>query len=122
MISLFMVLPLMHVWITSVEFLTDAETNLVLNFEKCHFMVHGGIVLGHSVSSRGIEVDKAKIDVITSLPYDASVREVRSFLRHPSFTRDLSRILARFPCHCPSFIRRMYILCLTSLAKRHLRN
>ena len=45
------------------------ETNLVLNFEKCHFMVHEGIVLGHWVSRRGIEVNKAKIDVIASLPY-----------------------------------------------------
>ncbi|KAL0549683.1 hypothetical protein IC582_014170 [Cucumis melo] len=39
------------------------ETNLVLNYEKYHFMVSYGIVLGHLVSSRGIEVDKAKIDV-----------------------------------------------------------
>ncbi|XP_027099229.2 uncharacterized protein [Coffea arabica] len=45
------------------------ETNLVLNWEKCHFMVEHGIVLGHVVSSRGIEVDKAKIDVISALPY-----------------------------------------------------
>ena len=40
------------------------ETNLVLNWEKCHFMVQEGIVLGHKISVRGIEVDKAKIDVI----------------------------------------------------------
>ena len=39
------------------------ETNLVLNYEKCHFMVQKGIVLGHVVSSRGIEVDKAKIEI-----------------------------------------------------------
>ena len=39
------------------------ETNLVLNFEKCHFMVEQGIVLGHTISSRGIEVDPAKIDI-----------------------------------------------------------
>ncbi|RDY08510.1 Retrovirus-related Pol polyprotein, partial [Mucuna pruriens] len=58
------------------------DTNLVLNFEKCHFMVTEGIVLGHLVSNRGIEVDKAKIDIITSLPNPASVREVRSFLGH----------------------------------------
>ncbi|RDY14459.1 Retrovirus-related Pol polyprotein from transposon 17.6, partial [Mucuna pruriens] len=57
------------------------ETDLVLNFEKCHFMVAEGIVLGHLVSSRGIEVDKAKIDVITSLPNPASVREVRFYRR-----------------------------------------
>ncbi|RDX86795.1 Retrovirus-related Pol polyprotein, partial [Mucuna pruriens] len=51
------------------------DTNLVLNFEKCHFMVTEGTVLGHLVSNRGIEVDKAKIDIITSLPNPASVRE-----------------------------------------------
>ncbi|RDY12398.1 Retrovirus-related Pol polyprotein, partial [Mucuna pruriens] len=63
------------------------DTNLVLNFEKCHFMVTEGIVLGHLVSNRGIEVDKAKIDVITSLPNPTSVREVRSFLGHAGFYR-----------------------------------
>ncbi|GKF41020.1 hypothetical protein Tco_0124362, partial [Tanacetum coccineum] len=36
------------------------ETNLVLNWEKCHFMVKEGIVLGHKISKAGIEVDKAK--------------------------------------------------------------
>ncbi|GJT81931.1 reverse transcriptase domain-containing protein [Tanacetum coccineum] len=40
------------------------EMNLVLNWEKCHFMVKEGIVLGHKISKAGIEVDKAKIDVI----------------------------------------------------------
>ena len=39
------------------------EKNLVLNWEKCHFMVNQGIVLGHIISNRGIEVDKAKIDL-----------------------------------------------------------
>ncbi|RDX73928.1 Retrovirus-related Pol polyprotein, partial [Mucuna pruriens] len=51
------------------------DTNLMLNFEKCHFMVTEGIVLGHLVSNRDIEVDKSKIDVIISLPNPASVRE-----------------------------------------------
>lgn len=37
------------------------ETNLVLNWEKCHFTVQEGIVLGHRVSAKGIEVDKVKI-------------------------------------------------------------
>ncbi|RDX73053.1 Retrovirus-related Pol polyprotein from transposon 17.6, partial [Mucuna pruriens] len=62
------------------------DTNLVLNFEKCHFMVTEGIVLGHLVSNRGIEVDKSKIDIITSLPNPTSVREVRSFLGHNRLT------------------------------------
>ncbi|RDX70206.1 Retrovirus-related Pol polyprotein from transposon 17.6, partial [Mucuna pruriens] len=63
------------------------DTNLVLNFEKCHFMVAKGTVFGHLVSNRGIEVDKAKIDIITSLPNPTSVREVRSFLGHAGFYR-----------------------------------
>ncbi|RDX90219.1 Retrovirus-related Pol polyprotein from transposon 17.6, partial [Mucuna pruriens] len=63
------------------------NTNLMLNFEKCHFMVTEGIVLGHLVSNRGIEVDKSKIDIITSLPNPTSVWEVRSFLGHAGFYR-----------------------------------
>ncbi|RDX96137.1 Retrovirus-related Pol polyprotein from transposon opus, partial [Mucuna pruriens] len=57
------------------------DTNLVLNFEKCHVMVTKGIVLGHQVSNRGIEVDKSKIDVITSLPNPTSVRELGPAIR-----------------------------------------
>ncbi|RDX82360.1 Retrovirus-related Pol polyprotein from transposon 17.6, partial [Mucuna pruriens] len=63
------------------------DTNLVLNLEKCHFMVTEGIVLGHLVSNRGIEVDKSKINIITSLPNPTSVWKVSSFLGHASFYR-----------------------------------
>ncbi|GJT73596.1 hypothetical protein Tco_1032882 [Tanacetum coccineum] len=45
------------------------DTNLCLNWEKSHFMVKEGIVLGHKISKNGIEVDKAKVDVIAKLPY-----------------------------------------------------
>ena len=41
--------------------------DLVLNWEKCHFMVKEGIVLGHVISERGIEVDKAKIETLEKL-------------------------------------------------------
>ena len=44
------------------------DTSLVLNSEKCHFMVNEGIVLGHKISERGIEVDKAKVDAIEKMP------------------------------------------------------
>ena len=43
------------------------QTNLVLNWEKWHFMVNEGIVLGHKISERGIEVDKAKVDAIEKM-------------------------------------------------------
>ncbi|KAJ9536802.1 hypothetical protein OSB04_un000026 [Centaurea solstitialis] len=55
------------------------ETDLVLNWEKCHFMVKEGIVLGHLISKRGIEVDKAKLEVI---PEPTTVKGIRSFLGH----------------------------------------
>ncbi|CAM8978287.1 unnamed protein product [Rhodiola kirilowii] len=59
--------------------------NLVLNYEKCHFMVTHGVVLGHIVSQEGIEVDKAKIDLIMTLPYPSTVRDIQSFLGHAGF-------------------------------------
>ena len=63
------------------------ETNLVLNWEKCHFMVQEGIVLGHRISTRGIEVDRAKIEAIEKLPPPSSVKGIRSFLGHAEFYR-----------------------------------
>ena len=63
------------------------EKNLVLNWEKCHFMVTQGIVLGHIVSKNGIEVDKAKVELISILPSPKCVRDIRSFLRHAGFYR-----------------------------------
>jgi hypothetical protein len=63
------------------------EKHLVLNWEKCHFMVREGIVLGHLVSERGIEVDCAKIEVIENLPPPTNIKGVRSFLGHAGFYR-----------------------------------
>ncbi|CAM8931970.1 unnamed protein product [Rhodiola kirilowii] len=63
------------------------DTNLVLNWEKCHFMVQEGIVLGHMVSHRGIEVDRAKVEVIEKLPPLKDVKGIRSFLEHAGFYR-----------------------------------
>nr|GEW04235.1 reverse transcriptase domain-containing protein [Tanacetum cinerariifolium] len=55
--------------------------------EKIHFMVKEGIVLGHKISKNGIEVDKAKVDVIAKLPHPTIVKGIRSFLGHAGFYR-----------------------------------
>ncbi|GJR94550.1 reverse transcriptase domain-containing protein [Tanacetum coccineum] len=58
------------------------DTNLCLNWEKTHFMVKEGIVLGHNISKNGIEVDKDKVDIIAKLPHPTTVKGVQSFLGH----------------------------------------
>ena len=63
------------------------KKHLVINWEKCHFMVREGIVLGHLVSERGIEVDRAKMEVIEQLPPPINIRGIRSFLGHAGFYR-----------------------------------
>ena len=60
---------------------------LVLSWEKSLFMVQEGVVLGHIVSGKGLEVDKAKIEVIQNLPLPGIVKDLRSFLGHVGFYR-----------------------------------
>jgi hypothetical protein len=62
-------------------------TDLVLNWEKCHFMVREGIVLGHKILEKGIKVDKAKIEVIEQLPPPTNVKGIRTSLGHVGFYR-----------------------------------
>ena len=50
-------------------------------------MVKHEIVLGHEISSRRIEVDKSKVEVITKLPKPKCLKDIRSFLGHADFYR-----------------------------------
>nr|GEY25595.1 reverse transcriptase domain-containing protein [Tanacetum cinerariifolium] len=63
------------------------DTKLCLYWEKSHFMVKAGIILGHKISKEGIEVDKAEVDVITKLCHPTTVKGIRSFLGHAGFYR-----------------------------------
>ena len=72
------------------------DKNLALNWEKFHFMVTEGIVLGHKISAAGLEVDQGKITIIKTLMSPTTVKGIRSFLGHVRFYRifikDFSKI------------------------------
>ena len=80
------------------------EKNLVLNWEKCHFMVTQGIVLGHIVSREGIEVDKAKVELISNLPTLKRVKDIRSFLGHAGFYKRFIRYFNVIACPLCNFL------------------
>ncbi|XP_024010715.1 uncharacterized protein LOC112086184 [Eutrema salsugineum] len=86
------------------------DKHLVLNWEKCHFMVREGIMLGHKISGKGIEFDKTKIEVMTSLQPPTNVKGIRSFLGHAGFYRrfikgffEISRPFTRLLCKRTNF-------------------
>jgi len=90
------------------------DVNLVLNWEKCHFMVQEGVVLGHVVSKKGIEVDKAQLEIIEKLRPLTTLKGVRSFLRHISFYQRFIKGFSKIVKPLPNYLSRM---CLLSLMK-----
>nr|GFA61902.1 reverse transcriptase domain-containing protein [Tanacetum cinerariifolium] len=72
------------------------DTNLCLNWEKSHFMVKEGIVLGHKISKNKIEVDKAKVDVIAKLPYLTTVKAYKTPIGCTPY-----KLVYRKVCHLP---------------------
>lgn len=70
--------------------------------EKCHFMVQHDIVLGHKISTYGIQVDEAKVDLISNLSAPKTMRDIQSFLGHAGFYRRFIKVfskIARPLCH-----------------------
>ena len=69
------------------------DKNLALNWEKCHFMVTEGNVLGHMISVAGLKVDQTKVSIIRNLIPPTTVKGIRSFLRHAGFYIRFIRLL-----------------------------
>ena len=67
-----------------------------MNWEKFHFMVKEGIVLGHMISTAGLEVDKAKVSIIKNLMPPTTVKGIRIFLGHVGFYRRFIRDFSKF--------------------------
>ena len=83
------------------------EKNLVLNWEKRHFMVQEGIILGHNVSSKGLEIDRARILTFERLSPPTNVMEIHSFLRHVKFYGRFIMDFSRLPSLYVIFLRKM---------------
>ena len=87
------------------------DTNLVLDWEKCHFMVNEGIVLGHKISERGIEVDKAKVYAIEKMPCPTDIRGIRRFLGHAGFYRRFIKDFSKISRTLTNLLKKGYSFC-----------
>nr|GEU60546.1 reverse transcriptase domain-containing protein [Tanacetum cinerariifolium] len=83
------------------------DTNLYLNWEKCHYMVKEGIIIDHKISKNGIEVDKAKVDVIAKLPHPTTVKGICSFLGHGGLYRQFIQDFLKIAQPIPIFLRKI---------------
>ena len=85
-------------WLENLETILQRcqDNNLALNWEKFHFMVTEGIVLGHKISTARLEVDQAKVSAIKTLLPPITIKGIRIFLGHAGFymrfIKDFSKI------------------------------
>jgi hypothetical protein len=97
------------------------ETNLVLNCEKCHFMVNEGIVLGHKICKRGIEVDRAKVKELRKCPILGMLKVFVVFFVMLGFLGGLLKISLRFQSLLLIFFKKMYHLFLMMIVRKLLK-
>jgi hypothetical protein len=83
-----------------------ADVDLVLNWEKCHFVVKQGIVFGLVISERGIEVDKAKVETVEQLLPPTDVKSLRSFLGHAGFYRRFIKYFSKITKPLTHFLQK----------------
>jgi hypothetical protein len=122
MISLSMELLLIIICTILIKFCIDVrKLTFVLNWEKCHFMVNEGIVLGHKISERGIEVDRAKVEAIKKMPYPRDVKGIRSILGHDSFYRRFIKDFSKISKPLTNILKKMYLLFLMMIVRKLLK-
>ena len=78
-------------------------------------MVNEGTILGHKISERGIEVDKAKVNEIEKMPCPKDIKGIRSFLGHVGFYRRLLNTSLKFLCFSIISCKKMFHLFLMML-------
>ena len=98
------------------------ETNLVLNWKKCHFMINQGIVLEHVISNKGLEVDKAKIDICVFYHLPLLWERVVLLLDMQVFIGGSSRTSQRYLGHFVAYSKKKYLSNLMRIAWRILRS
>jgi hypothetical protein len=84
-------------------------------------MVNEGIVLGHKISERGIEVDRAKVEAIEKMPCPRDVKGIHSIFGHAGFIGGLLKISLRFQSLLLIFFKKMYLLFLIMIVRKLLK-